>query len=687
MTPSEVLSFWFEGDQKELYRKKWFCSGRADLKSIDAKIHFQFGGDAHASCVDGSYDLWMMDSPRSAVALIVVVDQFSRHIFRHLELPGDDDRRRVADSKALELAVELTSRPGWDATLSIGEKVFALMPFRHNASVERLKYVMSSIDKNGTELEWGVELLSRFRKQTLRRLQTLEDQTAAMNADSILEREAFDADECDLMMNPLVVAVDAFLRKVVTNDNDDRTTAAPVAISLSGGVDSMVICKILAALDLPGGVIAIHIDYANRDESSEEALYVEGYCKKLAIKFHKRVIDEVTRGVTDRSEYEIVSREARYDFYKHVMAETGCRGVIFGHHQGDVQENVLSNIMRGCSPLALSGMESVGITNNVPVWRPLLSFDKSAIFEFAHKYGVPYFRDTTPTWSTRGKLRNQLVPLLVDMYGQGCLNNLANLAVGSDQNRKLLMNNLYKPFLDTVQRDVGGVTVNIKPFRHQPHTFWKEALKELMHSLSLSLVRDKAVSIFMERVQPHANDCQALRGPFGWLELKKNFSVYLSNDGFLTIFLPQTFVDNSELLDNNGKDYKTVSLVANGDDNAVLKEVLSHVRVGCWDIHFQWLDHADGQERILENPGSLISGSFRYTLPVVPGCCELVFFQSRKSGRKSSVGKPPSALTGIDLRVRNALPLLIPNISSDDADDTDASLTRYLSLTYTYRHA
>lgn len=36
------------------------------------------------------------------------------------------------------------------------------------------------------------------------------------------------------------------------------------------------------------------------------------------------------------------------------------------------------------------------------------------------RYGVPYFKDSTPSWSTRGKLRTQLMPLLLDMYGEGC---------------------------------------------------------------------------------------------------------------------------------------------------------------------------------------------------------------------------------------------------------------------------
>lgn len=84
----------------------------------------------------------------------------------------------------------------------------------------------------------------------------------------------------------------------------------------------------------------------------------------------------MTRGVTNRDEYEKVARDIRYSFYKQCMAEaataiestttssTRCvtctgtdgsdsankkvvlSGVIFGHHEGDVQENVISNVMR-----------------------------------------------------------------------------------------------------------------------------------------------------------------------------------------------------------------------------------------------------------------------------------------------------------------------------------------------------
>ena len=152
----------------------------------------------------------------------------------------------------------------------------------------------------------------------------------------------------------------------------------------------MVIAKILCLLRdnkqprLVDRIVALHIDYANRAESEAEvrihtafdskhtnptlqAAFVENWCSRHGIVFYKRVVAEVTRGVTDRSEYERISRDIRYSFYQEVLATEGAPAVVFGHHLGDVQENVISNVMHGVSPLQLSGMAEVGVTNGVEV--------------------------------------------------------------------------------------------------------------------------------------------------------------------------------------------------------------------------------------------------------------------------------------------------------------------------------
>ena len=119
------------------------------------------------------------------------------------------------------------------------------------------------------------------------------------------------------------------------------------------------------------------------------------------------------------------SREGRCLFdLPPAVAGVRCPGVCVGHHVGDLQENVISNMMKGGTLLDLGGMGESSVVNGVSIWRPLLPFTKEQIYGFAHRYGVPYFKDTTPHWSTRGHLRNELVPLLSSTYLPSSLRNL-----------------------------------------------------------------------------------------------------------------------------------------------------------------------------------------------------------------------------------------------------------------------
>ena len=123
------------------------------------------------------------------------------------------------------------------------------------------------------------------------------------------------------------------------------------------------------------------------------------YCQQLGISIQVRRIDEVTRGVTARDEYERIARDLRYASYKEIISkaqrgEDETIGVMLGHHRGDLRENVLSNAHKGCGPLDLSGMTAVSRNDGVLIYRPLLALEKSCIFDYAHKFGVPYFKGT-----------------------------------------------------------------------------------------------------------------------------------------------------------------------------------------------------------------------------------------------------------------------------------------------------
>ena len=89
----------------------------------------------------------------------------------------------------------------------------------------------------------------------------------------------------------------------------------------------MVISKILALIrdgkKVPiDEIVAIHIDYANRPESNREAAYVAEWSQSLGIHCRIRVVNEVTRGITDRDLYEKISHTIRYSFYQECIDAT-----------------------------------------------------------------------------------------------------------------------------------------------------------------------------------------------------------------------------------------------------------------------------------------------------------------------------------------------------------------------------
>lgn len=67
-------------------------------------------------------------------------------------------------------------------------------------------------------------------------------------------------------------------------------------------------------------------------------------------------LTKVRRNITARDDYEKIAREIRFDAYKAALSgRQSCPTVMFGHHEGDVEENVLTNMVKGCSILGLAG--------------------------------------------------------------------------------------------------------------------------------------------------------------------------------------------------------------------------------------------------------------------------------------------------------------------------------------------
>jgi uncharacterized protein (DUF924 family) len=118
---SAVLDFWFGAPgsaEAGRPRKAWFQKN----PDFDREIRTRFGALQSEAAV-GRLDAWQA-SPRGALALIVMLDQFPRNMFR------DTPAAFACDAKALAHA-RCAVRRGFDRDLAPTERVFVYLPFEH----------------------------------------------------------------------------------------------------------------------------------------------------------------------------------------------------------------------------------------------------------------------------------------------------------------------------------------------------------------------------------------------------------------------------------------------------------------------------------------------------------------------------------------------------------------------------
>ena len=161
------------------------------------------------------------------------------------------------------------------------------------------------------------------------------------------------------------------------------------AISLSGGIDSMVLATIVKALGY--SVVALHINYNNRPETKSEQIFLEKWCHYNDIRLYIKEIKDLTRSTTKRSDYEALTKQIRFAFYTSVLQDEDLEFILLAHHRDDIVENVFANVCRARYILNLAVIKETSEIEGVTICRPLIDHYKDDIINFAKRNDTPYF--------------------------------------------------------------------------------------------------------------------------------------------------------------------------------------------------------------------------------------------------------------------------------------------------------
>ncbi len=118
VTPAGIITFWMEAGQE-----KWFTKDSA----FDQTIAARFGATVDQALA-GAHDDWS-ETPSGLLALILVLDQFPRNIWR------EDARAFSCDEKALEVA-ERAVENGQDMLVPLDQRKWVYMPFMHSERLD-----------------------------------------------------------------------------------------------------------------------------------------------------------------------------------------------------------------------------------------------------------------------------------------------------------------------------------------------------------------------------------------------------------------------------------------------------------------------------------------------------------------------------------------------------------------------
>ena len=180
-----------------------------------------------------------------------------------------------------------------------------------------------------------------------------------------------------------------------------------ILLTVSGGVDSMVLMSLCVNSGYTVGVA--HCNFCLRGrESDEDEIMVQEHARKYGIECHNRRFDTI--GEMDRTgeSMEMAARRLRYTWFAQLCEEHGYTVIAVAHHIDDSVETFFINLMRGTGLRGLTGIhQQVG-----RIVRPLMFASRKEILDYALHKHIPYREDSSnkTTKYLRNKIRLGLTP-------------------------------------------------------------------------------------------------------------------------------------------------------------------------------------------------------------------------------------------------------------------------------------
>lgn len=238
-----------------------------------------------------------------------------------------------------------------------------------------------------------------------------------------------------------------------------------VLITVSGGVDSVVMCDLFHKADFSFGIA--HCNFNLRGEESEDD---EGFVKSLAEKykvpFHKKSFN--TKSYSDKKKISIqmAARDLRYEWLKRLAKDKKYDFIATAHHLDDSIETFFINLLRGTG---IAGLQGVPVKQG-NIIRPLLFANKKMIRDCAEENKLQWREDSSNFTDKylRNSIRHHLIPSLKR------LNEGFEKTITKELSYFKEAGDIFKKFIEEKKKEIvveegKNILLNIKKLKESGH--------------------------------------------------------------------------------------------------------------------------------------------------------------------------------------------------------------------------
>jgi tRNA(Ile)-lysidine synthase len=195
-----------------------------------------------------------------------------------------------------------------------------------------------------------------------------------------------------------------------------------IVVGVSGGADSMVLAHLLHVCG--SELVIAHCNFGLRGaESDQDETMVQDWARSRQIPFHS--VRFSTREVLNEKggNLQETARNLRYDWFQQLKAQLGFDYIATAHHVQDSVETMLINFFKGTG---IAGLHGIMAEQDSGIIRPLLSFYKEEILNWAAENNLPWREDSSNRKNdyTRNAVRNKLLPVVSEIF-PGAVQHLA----------------------------------------------------------------------------------------------------------------------------------------------------------------------------------------------------------------------------------------------------------------------